>query len=93
MQNFFIRSINMNDRTKSLETLDATGLLCPLPVLKIRKLMKNFPTGTQFRILCDDPAAVIDIPHYCQEQGHTLILQHSDGKFLEFIIRKEPMKS
>ena len=53
--------------------LDATGLLCPLPVLKLRKHLKSMELGDIVLVLADDPAAAIDIPHFCNETGHTLI--------------------
>ncbi len=55
------------------EEIDAIGLLCPLPVLKLRKRLKGHETGAVVALLADDPAAVIDVPHYCNEQGHVLI--------------------
>nr|WP_299844883.1 sulfurtransferase TusA family protein [uncultured Roseovarius sp.] len=53
--------------------IDARGLLCPLPVLKLAKRMKSLAAGDQARLLADDPAAVVDVPHYCAESGHELI--------------------
>lgn len=53
--------------------IDATGLLCPLPVLKLRKRMKNLISGSIIKILADDPAALIDIPHFCNENKHLLL--------------------
>ena len=53
--------------------LDATGLLCPLPVLKLRKHLKSMELGDIVLVLADDPAAAIDIPHFCNESGHILI--------------------
>jgi len=50
--------------------IDALGLLCPLPVLRLRKRIAGLPSGAVVRILADDPAAVIDIPHFCAESGH-----------------------
>lgn len=55
------------------EELDATGLLCPLPVLKAAKRMKSLSTGEVLRLLADDPAAVVDVPHFCAEQSHELL--------------------
>ena len=59
--------------------LDATGLLCPLPVLKLRKHLKSMELGDIVLVLADDPAAAIDIPHFCNETGHTLISKEPDG--------------
>ena len=71
------------------DTLDTCGLLCPLPVLKARKRLQSLPHGAAMRVLADDPAARIDIPHFCTEQGHKLLHQTDlpDG-VLEFVIRK-----
>ena len=55
------------------QILDATGLLCPLPVLKLRKHLKSMDIGTLITVLADDPAAAIDIPHFCNETGHKLV--------------------
>lgn len=55
------------------ETLDALGLLCPLPVLKARKRLRAMAPGTVLQLLSSDPAAVIDVPHFCTESGHALL--------------------
>lgn len=57
----------------SLIEIDARGLLCPLPVLKLAKRMKPLVPGDQVCLLADDPAAVIDVPHFCTETGYALI--------------------
>lgn len=53
--------------------IDARGLLCPLPVLKARKRLNALAPGALLSVLTDDPAAVIDIPHFCGEAGHELV--------------------
>ena len=74
--------------TQITETLDAIGLLCPLPVLKARKRLKSLPTGAVLEMVADDPAAIIDVPHFCIEAGHTLVSQCSDGPHQTYLIRK-----
>jgi tRNA 2-thiouridine synthesizing protein A len=53
--------------------LDAQGLLCPLPVLKARKRLQSLKSGDTLKLIATDPASVIDVPHFCSEQGHTLL--------------------
>jgi tRNA 2-thiouridine synthesizing protein A len=69
--------------------LDARGFLCPLPVLKARKRIRALAPGAVLRVLADDPAALVDIPHFCAEQGHDLIarreIAHPEH---EYLIRK-----
>jgi tRNA 2-thiouridine synthesizing protein A len=46
--------------------------------------------GDVVAILADDPAAAIDIPHFCNETGHTLISQKATGsRATEYKVRKE----
>ena len=68
--------------------LDAIGLLCPLPVLKARKRLEPLAVGHVLKVLADDPAAVVDVPHFCVEAGHELVGQDTDGPTLTFFIRK-----
>ena len=68
--------------------LDATGLLCPLPVLKARKRLAALASGQVLRVLADDPAAVVDVPHFCEEQGHELVAQEVAATPQVYLIRK-----
>lgn len=68
--------------------LDATGLLCPLPVLKARKRLSAMQSGQVLRMRADDPAAVVDVPHFCGEAGHTLLSQSDDGAAQVYMIQK-----
>ena len=70
------------------DILDATGLLCPLPVLKARKRLKAMPPGSVLKVLADDPAAIVDMPHFCAESGHALIEQSDEGGTQAYLIRK-----
>jgi tRNA 2-thiouridine synthesizing protein A len=60
----------MNDQTT---LLDATGLRCPLPVLRARKILKGVPAGGVLKILATDTAAPADFEAFCRETGHALI--------------------
>jgi tRNA 2-thiouridine synthesizing protein A len=71
------------------EILDATGLLCPLPVLKLRKHLKSMDNGNLITVLADDPAAAIDIPHFCNEAGHKLVSKtNSENGVKEYTVKK-----
>ena len=70
------------------EDLDATGLLCPLPVLKARKRLSALRPGEVLRVRTDDPAAVVDVPHFCAEAGHELLDAAAEGNGHVFLIRK-----
>ncbi|MFZ7089721.1 sulfurtransferase TusA family protein [Primorskyibacter sp. 2E233] len=68
--------------------LDAIGLLCPLPVLKARKRLKSLAVGDRLIVRTDDPAAVVDMPHFCIEAGHDLANSREDGAVMIWEIVK-----
>ena len=70
----------------SLIELDTRGLLCPLPVLKLRKAIENISQNEKIKLLTDDPAALVDIPHFCSEQGHQMMERLQEKNYYLFII-------
>lgn len=68
--------------------LDSTGLLCPLPVLKIRKKLKEMQKGDILRVIADDPAAIVDIPHYCHESGNKILRQDISDEEQIYLLMK-----
>lgn len=80
----------MNDapETNPDAELDASGLKCPLPVLKAKKALKGMADGSTLRIIATDPGAMRDFGHFCEATGDELLLaQEADG-VLTFLIRK-----
>lgn len=53
--------------------VDARDLLCPLPVLRLRKALLGVAPGQVVQLLATDPVAAVDVPHFCAEQGHALL--------------------
>lgn len=52
--------------------LDVTGLLCPIPVLRARRLLDNLNAGEILIVTASDPASVQDMPAFCKMTGHIL---------------------
>jgi len=73
--------------TETLE-YDASGLLCPLPVLRANRKLRELPAGGLLTVRATDPAAEQDFPAYCRQTGHELISSRRDGEVLIFVIRK-----
>lgn len=74
--------------TENATLLDATGMLCPLPVLKARKALKSLQANAVLEVLATDPGAVADFQSFCEVQGHTLDEWSQDGEVYRFLIRK-----
>lgn len=67
---------------------DLRGLKCPLPVLKTRRRMADMKPGDELVVETSDPLAGIDIPHFCNEDGHELVMQERLDAGHRFHIRK-----
>jgi tRNA 2-thiouridine synthesizing protein A len=71
------------------ETYDLRGLKCPLPVMKARKRLSAMAPGAALWVETTDPLAVIDIPHFCHEDGHALEASERIEAGHRFLIRKK----
>lgn len=67
--------------------LDTTGMKCPIPVLKARKIIRGLAGGTTLEILATDPGSVPDFEAFCTTGGHELIEHSRKGKVFRFLIR------
>lgn len=76
----------MKETPETTDVLDTCGLLCPLPVLKARKRLGTLAPGARLRVLADDPAALVDIPHFCAEQQHDLLEQGETAEGALFFV-------
>ena len=69
--------------------VDATGLACPLPILRARRALNELPAGATLIVLATDPVALDDFPAFCEQAGHVLV-EHTVGPdgVLRFVLRK-----
>jgi tRNA 2-thiouridine synthesizing protein A len=67
--------------------IDARGLKCPLPVLRLEKALDGLPDGARLIVRADDPVAKIDIPLYCAQHGLSCE-PGNEGETLRFAIVK-----
>ena len=73
------------------QRIDARGLLCPLPVLRLRKHLLAQPPGGRVTLIATDRAALIDVPHFCAQSGHILIETREPAPGdIEFTVERGP---
>jgi tRNA 2-thiouridine synthesizing protein A len=70
------------------ETLDTSGLKCPLPVLKAKKTLKAMDAGALLEVIATDPGAVGDFAHFCEASGDALVESREGDGVFTFLIRK-----
>ncbi|MDC0110640.1 MAG: sulfurtransferase TusA family protein [Candidatus Puniceispirillales bacterium] len=57
---------------------DFTGLKCPLPVLKAKRVLKQLKKGEKVVFISDDPASPIDFSHFSENEGYDLSITTSE---------------
>ena len=68
--------------------LDATGLLCPEPVMLLHNRIRDIAEGETLLVLATDPSSTRDIPKFCSFLGHQLLAQEElDGNY-RYLLRK-----
>lgn len=71
------------------QELDATGLNCPLPILRAKKTIAGMESNQTLRIVATDPGSVKDFEAFCKQTGNQLVSSgEEDGKFV-FLIQKQ----
>lgn len=70
------------------QELDATGLNCPLPILRCKKAMNGMEAGQIIKVIATDPGAIKDFEAYCNQTGHELLRSSDDGGKSTFLIKK-----
>ena len=70
-----------------LKISDFTGLKCPLPVLKAKRVIKKMKRGETHQFLSDDPGSPIDFSHLCEVENLELNFVKTHEIYL-FNIRK-----
>lgn len=68
--------------------LDASGLICPEPVMLLHKAVRETPAGGVIEVLATDPATERDIPKFCHFLGHELLYSVQSFGLYTYHIRK-----
>ncbi len=61
--------------TSDIDVIDARGLRCPLPVIRLAQHSVKLQAGAIVTVLTTDPAAKVDIPAWARMRGHLLLEQ------------------
>lgn len=69
------------------QELDASGLRCPLPVLKAKKALQSMVSGQVLKVVATDPAAEHDFPAFCEMTGYRLIAARQEADAWIFFIQ------
>jgi tRNA 2-thiouridine synthesizing protein A len=70
------------------QELDASGLNCPLPILRAKKALAGLDAGQVLHIIATDPGSVKDFEAFARQTGNELMESKEDGGKFQFLIKK-----
>lgn len=68
--------------------LDATGLACPMPLLKVRQALAGLSTGQSLHVCCTDPGSWRDFASFAAHGAHRLASRRQDGDRYHYVLIK-----
>jgi tRNA 2-thiouridine synthesizing protein A len=70
------------------KTVDSSGDLCPTPILKLSKGIKEIQVGEVLKMIATDPGSQADMPAWARQTGNELLDAHlEDDKFVFYFRR------
>lgn len=78
----------MADAPAHDQVLDAKGLLCPMPIVKLAKFMREMTPAQVVLLEATDPGAVPDVAAWSRNTKNPVIHQETEGKVMRFWIQK-----
>jgi tRNA 2-thiouridine synthesizing protein A len=70
------------------QELDASGLNCPLPILRAKKTLTGMEAGQILHVIATDPGSVKDFDAFAKQTGNELMESKEDGGKFHFLIKK-----
>jgi tRNA 2-thiouridine synthesizing protein A len=80
--------MKMNTPIEADLKVDASGLKCPMPVIRAKKGIMGVEIGQIVEILSTDPGSMADFKAWSKSTGHELLLAEQEGEVFRFMIRR-----
>lgn len=86
---WFVKNIKRkSDNVEFDQELDASGLNCPLPILRAKKSLQSMDVGQVLHIIATDPGSVKDFEAFSKQTGNELMESREDAGKFYFLIKK-----
>ncbi len=76
------------DIIKEDQILDCSGLLCPMPIVKTSKAMKELQPGQILKMIATDAGSPPDIEAWSRQTGNELLRSTTEDSKFVFFLRK-----
>lgn len=78
------------EKIRVVSTLDAVGLFCPMPAVKLKLEIEKIGANQVVELLADDPGVLEDLPAWCKETNNKLLSigKNTDDIFVAYVQKK-----
>jgi tRNA 2-thiouridine synthesizing protein A len=67
---------------------DASGLACPMPIVKTKKALADMASGQVLRVVATDPGSVCDMQAFAEQTGNALLASSTENSKFIFFLKK-----
>ena len=78
----------MEKRVNYDKEFDASGLACPMPIVKTKKALADMTSGQVLRVIATDPGSVCDMEAFAEQTGHALLSSGTENSKYVFLLKK-----
>jgi TusA-related sulfurtransferase len=71
------------------KTVDATGLVCPMPTIRLGQAIRRVAVGEVVEMWTDDPGSKQNMDAWCKNTGHELCGQALEGTVFKYWVRRQ----
>ena len=75
------------NRMEISKTIDAVGLFCPMPIVRLKREMEKVDMNKVVELLADDPGVMEDVPAWCKDTGNRCLLieKNEEGLYVAYV--------
>jgi tRNA 2-thiouridine synthesizing protein A len=74
--------------TQTVVQLDARGLVCPMPTIRLAQAIRRVGVGDLVEVLTDDPGSVANMAAWCKNTGHELVTHTVVAEAYNYVVRR-----
>lgn len=76
------------ERTEVSSEIDARGLVCPMPTIRLGQAIRKVEIGELVQVWTDDPGSKENMGAWCKNTGHELVAEAADGTTFRYTVRR-----
>jgi tRNA 2-thiouridine synthesizing protein A len=78
----------MRDPETVAQKVDATGLVCPMPTIRLGQAIRKVEIGDVVEVWTDDPGSKENMAAWCRNTRHELVDQSFEGPVFKYRVRR-----